>query len=210
MKGTASRSLQNRYVPGFFDCFEDLFHRTLSHWAGDHAGMAETTAARAAAHDLDWSAVVHGVHIGNDKACEGRWQDRNDALGDGQGGIFDQLFDAAEGAIFVIMSLVERRHVNARNARQCSSSNSRREDLLVAFSPGLVYVNDIQDGFFPLTDYERIYKGVHWLRVEGGMTTGDHQGMLCVAFSWQTTGFPLDPGHSMCLCTAFRRARKNR
>src|SRR4030065_2517707 len=59
---------------GLFDCVDDLVHWAVGHWAGDHPGMTETTAARAAAHDLDRDAVVHCVEIGNDKTRQRWWQ----------------------------------------------------------------------------------------------------------------------------------------
>ncbi len=67
----------------------DFIHRALAHRAGDHPGMAETAAARAAAHDLDRHAVVHGIDIGNDETGGGWRQLGDDALDHRQGRFVD-------------------------------------------------------------------------------------------------------------------------
>ena len=52
---------------GLFGCLEDLVHTALPDGAGDHAGLAEPAAARAAAHHFQCDAVVHHINVRDDE-----------------------------------------------------------------------------------------------------------------------------------------------
>ena len=95
------------------DGLEDLVDRALAHRSADHAGMAETAAAGAAADDLDRHAVVDGIDVGDDEMGGGGRELADDALEHGQGRLRDQLLEALKRAIGVIVRLVERGDVNA-------------------------------------------------------------------------------------------------
>src|SRR3990170_3959486 len=79
---------------GLFDCVDDLVNWAFAHRVGDHSGMTEATAARAATHDLNRDAVVHSVDVGNDKTRQRGRQLGYDALDHRVGYPFTQPFHA--------------------------------------------------------------------------------------------------------------------
>ena len=118
------------------------------------------------------------INIRHDQPGWRRRQLWNDPLDNWEGCIFSKAADLGKGAICMVLGLIQGRHVNPVNFRQCLQQG--RSWLIPCF-PFLVGGDDFVDHLFALTDYEGIDECMHRFRVESCMSTGDDQRMGLVS-----------------------------
>ncbi len=163
-RARAARPPRSRCSPELPRWLDDFLHRALAHRAGDHPGMAEAAAARAAAHDLDRHPVVDGVDI------------RDDEWVGGGGSLATMRLTTGSGASSSSASRCLRRSHPGGNGlrtepgrRRPRSASQATQQLLArcaALFPGLVRLDDLVDHLFAFADHEGIDKGVHRLRID--------------------------------------------
>ena len=167
----------------------DLVGGALAHRAGDHPGLAEAAAARAAPEHLDVEAVVHDLDERHELVLRVR------PLAEvGDGALVDAIGHVGEPWAHlgderaVVRDLVHRRHVDARDRRQLA------EHALAAVRPERFHaaddLGDLADGFLAVADHERVDEVGHRLRVERAVAADDDERVLRAAL----LGPHRDPG----------------
>ena len=176
--GRGKRGQRHLVIAGLFQTLnhrrDDLVGRALAHRAIRHAGLAKTTAAGAAAQDLDRQAVVNQLCIGHARL---RQRIRGAEILD------DALVDhgrrilaltrhgvAMRRAGLVVTNLIERRHVVAGNGCKLLD-NLRARDPFV--TQAAMQLAGLEQRFLALTDEDGIEEGRVRLGVVHRGTAGD-------------------------------------
>ena len=153
-----------------------VLFRALAGRAVADAGLAEAAAARAAAEELEHDAVVHDVHVGHDGMLDrdGVIHVADDALVDDGLGRFRERAQVLVVAFFVVLWLVERRHIDAIGREQAPQEAlaAARSACLIPSHEG---VRHLDDGLFALADDEEVEEVGHWLDVVDAWTAADDE-----------------------------------
>ena len=131
--------------------------RALAGRAVADARLAEAAAARAAAEELEHDAVVHDVHVRHDGMLD---RDSivhitDDALVDDGLGRLNKRAQGPVVALFVVLRLVERRHVDARDIEQALQKALAAAQTPLSL-PGHEGVRHFDDCLFALADDEEV------------------------------------------------------
>ena len=151
----------------------------LAHRTGDHPGLTEAAAPRAAAEDLDVEAVVHDLGQRDELVLGvgpvGQVGDR--ALGHLGGHIRVARRDGHEGGA-VVGGLVHRGDVDTRDRGQgpehaLAAARSAPSRLPVPHDLG-----DLADGLLAVADHEEVDEVGQWLGVVRAVAPGADEGVL--------------------------------
>ena len=157
----------------------DLGRRTFAHRPGDHPGLAEATAARAAAEDLDVEPVVH--HLGERHQLVAGIGPVGQV---GHGALLDLgghvgIARGHRGQVLALVGhLVHRGHVHARHRRQPA------QDLLTGAlgAPGRLPVGhhlvDLPHHLLAVAQHDQVQEVGQRLGVVGAVAAGHDQGVL--------------------------------
>ncbi len=165
--------LEARRLQALLDHVADTRDRTLAHRAGDHAGLAEAAAARAAAEDLHRHALVDrfGQRDQGLLGVRPLVQVHHGVLGHAPRDAGAVRHDAGDTAVGEVLDVVERRDVHPARLRQAE------EDLLAAAGAalGLPLADDpghVEHGLLAVADDRRVDEVGDRLRVEGRVAAG--------------------------------------
>ena len=179
------------------DHLADAGDRPLAHGTGDHAGLAEAAAARAAAEDLDRHPLVHRLGERHEGllGVGPRVEVHDRVLGDaprhtrGVGGRGDPL----DPAVGQVGDVVERGHVDAAGARE-----PQQHLAATTGAPGRLPlphdVGDREHRLLAVADDRRVDEGGDRLGVEGRVATRDDDGVLETAVERHAAGCPRGRG----------------
>ena len=153
--------------------------RPLPHRPGDHPGLAEPAAPRAAAEDLDAGALVHGLGERHERGLRVRPRVEVDggALGDPSRRPVARL-DARQSPVRAVGHGVERRHVAALDRGEPP------EQLGAGATGGLPVahdVGDVADDLLAVADRHRVDERRDRLRVERGVPAREDDRVLLAA-----------------------------
>ena len=186
--GRGERGQRHLVIAGLFQTLnhrrDDLVGRALTHRAIRHAGLAKTTAAGAAAQDLDRQAVVDQLRIGHARL---RQRIRGAEIHD------DALVDhgrrilaltrhgvAMRRAGLVVTNLIERRHVVAGNGCKLLDNLRARDSFVTQTAMQLA---GLEQRFLALADEDNIEEGRVRLGVVHRGAAGDDNGVVLGAVS---------------------------
>ena len=181
--GRGERGQRHLVIASLFQALnhrrDDLVGRALAHRAIRHAGLAKTTAAGAAAKDLDRQAVVDQLRIGHARLRQRirGTEILDDALEDHRRRILALTRHgvAMRRAGLVVTHLVERRHVVAGNGCKLLN-NLRARDSFV--TQAAMQLTGLEQRFLTLTDEDGIEEGRVRLGVVHRGTAGDDDGVV--------------------------------
>ena len=157
---------------------------TFAHRPRDHARLAEAAAARAAAEHFDVQSIVHDFCQRHELVARvrpvGEIGDR--ALHDSLGHIRVARRHRHE-ALAVVLDVVHRRHVHARDRRELVEHTLPRPGSATARLPRAHDFGDLGDDLFAIADREPIHEVRQRLRVVGAVPAGADERMLGTSFS---------------------------
>ena len=154
----------------------------LAHRTGDHAGLAEPAAARAAAEDLDRVALVHGLGQRHQRVARvrPRVEVHQGVLGDAPRNARTVGHDALDAAVGQVRDVVELGDVDAAGDGQ-----SHEQLVAAAGSPVVLPLpDDVADGehdLLAVAEHGGVDEVGDRLGVERGVAAGQHDRVVVAA-----------------------------
>ena len=158
----------------------DAGEAPLAHRAGDHAGLAEAAAARAAAEDLDAHALVHRLGERHERLLRvGPLVEVHDrALVHAERDVGAVRRDARDAAVRQVADVVEARDVDAAGAGEAQ----QRLLAVDAVELGLAdHGGHLEHGLLAVAEHRRVDEVGDRLGVERRVTAGEHDRVGLVA-----------------------------